>query len=149
MIRSRIAVLCCCLLASCATPAADGITLYRNGLNTETVEDLLRRYPLAPEEDFRSSLLHRSDAASLHLVQIRLKEMPHTHRTHDLMVILKRGRGVLHLGEETLPMARGAIVFIPRGVVHFFENTGEGVAVGLGVFTPAYDGKDTHPEDPP
>ncbi|MBI5328177.1 MAG: cupin domain-containing protein [Deltaproteobacteria bacterium] len=53
----------------------------------------------------------------------------------------KRGRG-LHLGKDELPMKRGDIAFIPKGVLHYFANTSSEPSVAYVMFMPFYDGND-------
>lgn len=124
---------------------AESLYLYQEGIKEKAIDQVLKENPLGAEQNIRSTLLHKSNDASIHLVQIRFKEKPHVHKTHDLLVILKRAEGVLHIGKEKISMKTGDAVFIPRGVVHFFENVSDEVAVGLGIFTPPFDGKDMIP----
>ena len=121
---------------------AENFSVYRNGVETKDIDRVLDANRLLNDENIRSTLLHQTDRESIHLIQIRFKEPPHIHKNHDLLVILNRGEGVLHIGGETLSMKRGDSVHIPQGITHFFENTGKEVAVGIGIFTPPYDGTD-------
>lgn len=126
---------------------AGGSFFYFHGesLSRADMDEVLRKNRLLPEENIKSTPLHKTADQSIHLIQIRRAEGAHIHRTHDLIVTLKSGRGVLHMGEETIEMNEGDWAFIPRGVEHYFVNKGTGVAVGLGIFSPAYDGVDTVP----
>jgi quercetin dioxygenase-like cupin family protein len=36
-----------------------------------------------------------------------------------------RGQAKIGIGEEVYEVKQGDVVFIPEGVVHFYENTGE------------------------
>jgi mannose-6-phosphate isomerase-like protein (cupin superfamily) len=128
---------------------AETLSIYRDGLDAREMDQILKENPLAADQPLRSTLVHQTEHSSIHLVQIRTTEKPHIHRIHDLFVVLQRGSGILHIGRETIPMGKGDSVLIPRGVVHFFENTGREVAVGLGIFTPPYDGKDNIPVESP
>ena len=121
---------------------AESLTIYRNGLQTKDLDRMIRENQPAPDEPLRAALIQKTDDASIHLVLIRTAEKPHIHQSHDGFVVLKRGEGTLHIGEETLAMKAGDVVFIPRGTVHFFENTSGEVAVALAVFTPPFAGKD-------
>lgn len=121
---------------------AETMFFYNNKVDRRDVQDIIGQNPLGSEENIKSILIHKTEDVSIHLVQIRFKEKPHIHNTHDLIVTLKKGKGVLHLGNEALTMSEDDTALIPRGIVHYFENTGGDVAIGLGIFVPAYDGKD-------
>jgi quercetin dioxygenase-like cupin family protein len=48
----------------------------------------------------------------------------HTHASEEIFVVLA-GRGVLHVGQQTLAFEAPATVIAPAGVAHWVENTGE------------------------
>jgi quercetin dioxygenase-like cupin family protein len=110
-----------------------------------TLEELLRANPIAPDENIIATPLRRGSSSSLHLVQIRDREQPHVHARYDLTVTLLRGKGILHLGEQGLPMRAGDVAFIPRGAPHFFVNEGNQPAVAVVSFAPAFDAPDQKP----
>ena len=86
--------------------------------------------------------LGRSDALSNHLVIVQSRELPHRHRTHDSTVTILRGKGTMTIGRETRHVCAGAVIFIPRGVVHHFTNESDPPTVGLVVYAPPFDGRD-------
>jgi quercetin dioxygenase-like cupin family protein len=49
---------------------------------------------------------------------------PHTNTVEHEQYVL-RGRARIGIGEETYEVGSGDVVFIPEGVVHFYENIGE------------------------
>lgn len=118
-----------------------------SGVNGKELNGIIESDPLGPEENIKSTLIHKGADLSIHLVRIRVSEKPHTHKDHDLLITMKRGKGRLHLGKDIIEIAEGDTALIPKGVPHYFENTGEGIAAGLGVFIPAFDGKDIIPAD--
>lgn len=109
------------------------------------IEEIIAKETLSPGENIRSTLMHRTETVSIHIVQIRFKEKPHIHKDHDLFVTLKKGGGVLHAGDKIIKMSVNDSAFISKGEPHWFENTSEGISAGLVVFAPAYDGKDNIP----
>lgn len=122
---------------------AETISSYTgNEVSHKDFQELIKQNPLGPEENIKSILIHKTEDVSIHLVQIRFEEKPHIHKTHDLIVTLKKGQGVLYIGKAVITMSEGDTALIPRGIVHYFENTGGDVAIGLGIFVPAYDGTD-------
>ena len=94
-------------------------------------------------------MIARTPASSVHLVQIRGGETPHRHMTHDLTVTLLRGEGRVTVEGSARAMAAGDVAVIPRGVAHFFVNTGRDVAVSFAVYAPPMDAPDTVPVAPP
>lgn len=114
-----------------------------NGIDAKELDELIRKNPVPPGERIKSLPLGNTPGSSIHLVQIKDREAPHIHKTHDLIVTLKKGAGRLHIGKDAVEMRPGDTALIPRGAVHWFENTGNGTAYGIGVFVPPFDGKDT------
>lgn len=125
------------------TALSQSLLIYSDQLDTKTIDGLLKENPLGPDENIRATFLHKTERSSFHLVQIRDRETPHIHESHDLYVVLHRGKGTLHIGEETVDMKAGDSVFIPQGTPHYFITTGKEPTVGIGVFTPPYAGKDS------
>lgn len=122
---------------------AETISFYTGDeIGQKELQELVKQNPLGPQENIKATLIHKTEDVSIHLIQIRFKEKPHIHKTHDLIVSLKNGKGVLHIAEKIIIMSEGDSAFIPRDIVHYFENSGEDVAVGVGIFIPSYDGTD-------
>ena len=148
MVRRRflIAASLCSLAGCAATPQVilpDPPDVRRTSLTT-----LLAANPLAEGENIRAVVLSRTDALSYHLVQIRDREQPHIHATHDLAVTLVRGTGTLYIRGVGYAMRVGDVAVVPRGTVHYFVNDASGAAVALVTFAPPYDGKDQVPTTP-
>jgi quercetin dioxygenase-like cupin family protein len=49
----------------------------------------------------------------------------HLHDAQDEILYVHAGRGTASVGDEQSPVEAGATVFIPRGVWHGVENTGD------------------------
>ncbi len=150
LIKSAVAgVFFAILSLSPTTTRAGGSFFYphEGAISMADMEDVLSKNRLLPEENIKSVLIHKTAEQSVHLIQIRRGEAPHIHRTHDLIVTLKSGTGSLQMGKLAVRMNEGDWAFIPKGVEHYFVNKGQGIAVGLGIFVPAYDGADTVPVD--
>lgn len=111
-------------------------------IRSEDVDALLARAPLAAGENIKALPLQRGESSSVTLVQIRDREPPHRHTRYDIMVLLVRGEGTLHLGDRALAMRAGDSSFITKGTPHYFINDGTEPAVALVTFAPAFDGPD-------
>lgn len=110
-----------------------------------TPEGFLRE-PVWTEEEKQADISRRMiksnpDASSSWILLNRL-EKPHTHNAHDLTVVMVRGEVAMHLGSKTEKIQKGDIIEIPRGVVHWAENTGAEPALVYAVFTPLLEGND-------
>lgn len=62
---------------------------------------------------------------------------PHLHRREDESFHLLQGTLTVQAGEKTINACAGDFVYLPRGVVHSFRNTGDIDAKFLLVVTPA------------
>jgi mannose-6-phosphate isomerase-like protein (cupin superfamily) len=59
----------------------------------------------------------------------------HTHTYEEAIYILE-GEGVVHIGDDDVPIAAGTSIFLPPGTPHCLENRSDGVLKLLGVFSP-------------
>ena len=142
-----VAVACAVLVAACA-PAPHVLTPGTSSLDGGSLSALLAAHPLAEGQNISALLLGKTDALSYHLVQIRDREQPHLHATHDLVVTLVGGSGQLHVGGDAQAMRAGDVAVIPRGTPHFFVNAGDAPAASFATFAPPYDGSDQVPVGP-
>jgi mannose-6-phosphate isomerase-like protein (cupin superfamily) len=62
----------------------------------------------------------------------------HSH-TYDEVIYLIEGEGVLHVGDEQVPIAAGSCIHLPPHLVHCLENNGSESMRVLGVFHPSGD----------
>ena len=62
---------------------------------------------------------------------------PHIHDREDETFYLLQGTLTIHVGDQTLYASEGHCAHLPRGIVHYFRNTGEGTARMLVTATPA------------
>jgi quercetin dioxygenase-like cupin family protein len=81
-------------------------------------------------------------------VQIRDREQPHLHAAHDLVVTLLVGNGELHLRGTSQRMEGGDVAIIPRGVPHYFVNTGSAPAAAFVTMAPPAERPDQVPVPP-
>ncbi len=138
--------LCIFLLGilACA-PSPHFYLRYGDQLTQSDLDKILAENPLPATQNIKVATLGRGKEISHHVVQVRDRESPHFHKEHDLTVVVLRGGGYLMFDKERVDLAAGDILFIPRGVAHYFVNTFPQPSVALAVFTPPFDGKDTIP----
>jgi mannose-6-phosphate isomerase-like protein (cupin superfamily) len=132
------------LFTACA-PAPRFYLQYGDHFRQGDLEKMLAENPLPPGENIKVITLGQGPAASHHVVQIRDRESPHLHKTHDATVTMLKGQGYLMLEQRRIDLAVGDVVYIPRGAVHYFTNTAREPTVAFAIYSPAFDGKDTHP----
>jgi len=128
-------------MVACSSPRVQVVA--REG--PSTLEELLRRHPLAVGTNIRSDEIDRTAAASIHLVQVQGRETPHRHAHHDLAITVLHGQGDLTLDGAIRRLEAGDVAVIPRGAVHHFARTGTSPAVALVVFAPPLDAPDNVP----
>ncbi|MFQ5541576.1 MAG: cupin domain-containing protein [Candidatus Binatia bacterium] len=136
--------LCLLLLSilACA-PSPHFYLRYGDHLTQSDLDKILIENPLPATQNIKVATLGRGKDISHHVVQVRDRESPHFHKEHDLTVVVLRGGGYLMFDKERVDLAPGDVLFIPRGVVHYFVNTFPQPSVALAAFTPPFDGKDT------
>jgi quercetin dioxygenase-like cupin family protein len=62
----------------------------------------------------------------------------HSHPPQQTYLIT-RGSGVMHVGDEEREVGVGNLVFIPSGVEHGIDNTGDETLTYISAATPAFD----------
>ena len=139
--RMKFVIALCSLLTACA-PVPRFYLQYGNDFRQSDLEKMLAEYPLPPGENIKVITLGQGPAASHHVVQIRDRETPHLHKTHDATVMMLKGQGFLMLEQRRIDLTVGDVVYIPRGVAHYFTNTAREPTVAFVTYTPSFDGKD-------
>jgi len=138
----------CSLLAACA-PVPRFYLQYGNDFKQADLEKIIAENPLPPGDNIKVTTLGQGPAASHHVVQIRDREVPHLHKLHDATVMMLKGQGYLILETRRIELTGGDVVYIPRGAVHAFTNTGREPAVAFAIYSPPFDGKDIVPVNNP
>src|SRR6185295_5547811 len=85
-----------CLLSACVHHP---VVLRSEPIVSEDIDPLLSIFPFASGTNIAMVEMQSGPHASLSLVQIRDREQPHRHTRYDLVVMLVRGKGTLHLDD--------------------------------------------------
>ncbi|MBI1998341.1 MAG: cupin domain-containing protein [Deltaproteobacteria bacterium] len=136
------------LLTACA-PVPRFYLQYGSDFKQSDLEKMLAENPLPPGENIKVITLGQGPAASHHVVQIRDRETPHVHKTHDATVIMLKGQGYLMIEQRRIDLTVGDVVYIPRGAAHYFTNTAREPTVAFATYSPPFDGKDIVPVKTP
>ena len=137
----------CCLLACAAAPRLH--LQHKGELQQADVEKIVAENPLGANDNIKVTTVGQGESVSHHVVQVRDREAPHMHKTHDGTVIMMRGRGYLMMENRRMDLSVGDVVYIPRGVVHYYVNSASEPTVAFVIFSPPFDGKDTIPAPAP
>jgi mannose-6-phosphate isomerase-like protein (cupin superfamily) len=129
------------LIAGCTT--SQRTVILADG--SKPVESLLAARPADPGKNITAYLLDQSERTSRHLIWVRDGEQPHVHATHDLMVTVLSGQGILWMGGQPFAMEVGDTAVVSAGTPHYFLNRGDEPAAAFVVFAPPSDGSDNVP----
>src|SRR3990172_5980826 len=138
------AVLALACFGGCAAPQKYVFYQYTQleGIKSKTADRFKWENSVQPVEDMAKALILEMENSSAHFIQIQGSEKKHSHDFHDLTVIVQSGRGRMYLGTSSVNVRSGAVIFIPRGLEHYFVNGGPEPASAIAVYSPAFDGKD-------
>ena len=108
------------------------------------IDDIVEEKSLGEDEDVMIIPLGQDKSTSIYLFQIRQgAEMEtHSHKSHDEILYVKQGSGILALDGVRHVVKEGMIVMLPRKTVHKYINTGSETSTTISMFSPPFDGKD-------
>lgn len=141
----RVGVIASWVLWGAACAGTRIVAPETDGIDHGSLTGLLAGHPLAATQNISALPLGRTNTISYHLVQIRDREPPHIHTTHDLVVTLLRGKGRLFVRGEAHEMHPGDVAVVAHGTPHYFVNTDCAPAAAFVTFAPPYDGTDQVP----
>ncbi|OIV38486.1 hypothetical protein BIV57_05650 [Mangrovactinospora gilvigrisea] len=88
----------------------------------------------AHEGAYLRFLTERSMSVGLYALEPGETDGQRPHRQDEVYVV-ESGRAVLTVGDESRPVSRGSVVFVPAGTPHRFHHISESLRV-LVVFSP-------------
>ena len=108
------------------------------------IDEIVSEKVLAEDENIMIIPIGTNKSSSMYLFQIRENaEMDaHYHKSHDVVMYIKKGSGILELDGSRHSVNEGMMVVIPRLIVHRFINTGEVTSITVSIFSPVFDGND-------
>jgi len=72
-----------------------------------------------------TSLFEKFDMHATTLQKGAVSHLPHTHRQEEI-ILIKSGNVSMQIGDKHYPATTGDLIFLPTGVPHALENTGNG-----------------------
>ena len=138
--RTLLAISICVLGACASTPQKEGYS--------KVISPVQSGAPTSwDENELQSSLairsLRRTPEVSFHLARIKTELSRRMHEKSDLLLVVVSGKLELSLGDETVRVAAGDVVEIPRGIPYAALNNTPEAGVLYEVFTPALAPDDT------
>jgi len=108
------------------------------------IDEIVDEKSLAEDENVKIILLGKDKSTSVYLYQTRQEaEMgTHYHKSHDEILYIKKGSGILELNGTRHIVKEGMVVMIPRSTIHNYLNTGKEINIAVSMFSPPFDGKD-------
>ena len=110
----------------------------------KNIDEIVNENVLAEDENIKIVPVDKDKSSSIYLFQIRENaEMDaHSHKSHDVIMYINKGSGILELNGSRHSAKEGMLVVIPRLSVHKFTNTGEATSIAVSIFSPPFKGND-------
>ena len=110
----------------------------------KNIDEIINEKALAEGENIMIIPIGKDKSSSIYLFQIRENaEMDaHYHKSHDMIMYIKKGSGILELDGTRHRVEEGMMVVIPRLIVHKFINIGEVTSIAVSIFSPLFEGND-------
>ncbi len=103
------------------------------GVTAEEAYENVNALALYSDKDVTSVVIYIKKGVKLHV-----------HREHTEQVIVLSGKGVMTLGNETIPIRKGDYIIIPKGVPHAVRVKGRKPLKVISIQAPQFKGKDRH-----
>ena len=110
----------------------------------KNIDEIVNENTLAEDENIMIIPVDKDKSSSIYLFQIRENaEMDsHYHKSHDVIMYINKGSGILVLEGSRHSVKEGMMVVIPRMNGHKFINTGEETSIVASIFSPPFKGND-------
>ncbi len=93
-------------------------------------------------ENIYSRAIFSDSLVSSFVIIIKKEVKPHKHVTHAEHVYVLEGKGEMTVGNKSLEIQKGDIIFIPKNTVHSLKVLSSTPVKVLSVQAPVFDGKD-------
>jgi quercetin dioxygenase-like cupin family protein len=107
------------------------------GIVTANLDDILKKNPLAVGQTAKATPVTKVPGAELQVIEMSKIKL-HSHHQEDHIVFVVRGKGTVHLDQETRNVKPGDIFMLPKDVPHGFSKSGDENLVLVVVGTPGW-----------
>ena len=116
----------------------------RNLPEIKNIDEIVNENTLAEDENIMIIPVDKDKSSSIYLFQIRENAEidSHYHKSHDVIMYINKGSGILVLEGSRHSVKEGMMVVIPRMNGHKFLNTGEETCIVASIFSPPFEGND-------
>jgi quercetin dioxygenase-like cupin family protein len=110
----------------------------------KNIDEIVNENALVEGENIKIIPIDKDKSSSIYLFQIRENaEMDsHYHKSHDVIMYINKGSGILELEGSRHSVKEGMMVVIPRMNGHKYVNTGEETSIVASIFSPPFKGND-------
>ncbi len=108
------------------------------------IDEIVEEQSLVEGENVKIIPLGKDKSTSVYLFQIRqdAEMTAHYHKSHDEILYISKGSGLLVLNGTRHVVKEGMVVMIPRSSIHKYVNTGKETNITVSMFSPPFDGQD-------
>jgi len=93
-------------------------------------------------DNIYSRAISSDSLSSSFVIFIKKEVKKHKHLTHTENVYILEGEGEMLLGDKTIKVKKGDMIFIPMNTVHSLKVTSSTPVKVLSIQSPHFDGKD-------
>ena len=110
----------------------------------KNIDEIVNENTLAEDQNIMIIPVDKDKSSSIYLFQIRENAEidSHYHKSHDVIMYINKGSGILELEGSRHSVKEGMMVVIPRMNGHKFINTGEETSIVASIFSPPFKGND-------
>lgn len=113
-----------------------------NGTLGQSSQSLAKMQPAGDYENIHNQPLYADSLASSFLIWVKKEVKAHKHLFHSEHVYVLEGEGEMRVGNETIQIKPGDIIFIPKNTVHSLKVTSGKAIKALSIQAPRFDGTD-------
>jgi quercetin dioxygenase-like cupin family protein len=132
-----LAIAAASLVAAILALAPGAFAQGRPEIVTANLDDILKSHPLAAGQTAKATPVTRVPGAELQVIEMNKIKL-HSHAQEDHIIYVVRGKGTVHLNQETRDVKPGDIFMLPKDVPHGFAKSGNENLVLLVIATPGW-----------